>query len=379
MKYIATLTALLLVSLTALHSADSPVQSSAAADVSAFKSRLLTATKRHLNMLLGDDGSVASLKGKGGDGEEALAFYRVFEITGEQRFRTAALSLADRVLKDMRATKFGVLPIKEKEKPGGETIIGGGPPAMGFYVANVACILHREGGRADDLKYLAGVLDRFPWNDGGWWASTIDVKTGESKLPMDKLSIINKTASVAMAAGMLSEAMRGIDPELSARLRQKTDKCIYGQIIPAQLEDGFWHYSLGENDPKNKDILGYFMLTTHMLMELQHFNPAYREPKLDAAIHKAQAFALKCIAPMTDPNIGTACAAHTTPATPRHYVLADEPKRGFQLGLILMGAGEFSEGIKIMDASLKHFDFGNAGMDGVHAAAPSAAILSQLR
>ena len=379
MKHIATLTALLLASLTALHSADSPVQSSTAADVSAFKSRLLTATKRHLNMLLGDDGSVASLKGKGGDGEEALAYYRVFEITGDQRFRKAALSLADRVLKDMRATKFGVLPIKEKEKPGGETIIGGGPPAMGFYVASVACILHREGGRADDLKYLAGVLDRFPWNDGGWWASTIDVKTGESKLPMDKPSIINKTASVAMAAGMLSEAMREIDPELSARLKQKTDKCVYGQIIPAQLEDGYWHYSLGENDPKNKDILGYFMLTTHVLMELQHFNPAYREPKLDAAIRKALAFALKCIAPMTDPNTGPPCAAHSTPSTPKHYVLADEPKRGFQLGLILMGAGEFGEGIKIMDASLKHFDFGNAGMDGVHAAAPSAAILSQLR
>ena len=379
MKHIATLTALLLASLTALHSADSPVQSGAAADVAAFKSRLLTATKRHLNMLLGDDGSVASLKGKGGDGEEALAYYRVFEITGDQRFRKAALSLADRVLKDMRATKFGVLPIKEKEKPGGETIIGGGPPAMGFYVASVACILHREGGRADDLKYLAGVLDRFPWNDGGWWASTIDVKTGESKLPMDKPSIINKTASVAMAAGMLSEAMREIDPELSARLKQKTDKCVYGQIIPAQLEDGFWHYSLGENDPKNKDILGYFMLTTHVLMELQHFNPAYREPKLDAAIHKAQAFALKCIAPMTDPNTGPACAAHSTPSTPKHYVLADEPKRGFQLGLILMGAGELGEGIKIMDASLKHFDFGNAGMDGVHAAAPSAAILTLLR
>ena len=226
MKHIATLTALLLASLTALHSADSPVQSSTAADVSAFKSRLLTATKRHLNMLLGDDGSVASLKGKGGDGEEALAYYRVFEITGDQRFRKAALSLADRVLKDMRATKFGVLPIKEKEKPGGETIIGGGPPAMGFYVASVACILHREGGRADDLKYLAGVLDRFPWNDGGWWASTIDVKTGESKLPMDKPSIINKTASVAMAAGMLSEALREIDPALSARLKQKTDKTL---------------------------------------------------------------------------------------------------------------------------------------------------------
>ena len=43
-----------------------------AAGVPAFKSRLLTATTRHLNMLLGDDGSVAALKGKGGDGEEFI-------------------------------------------------------------------------------------------------------------------------------------------------------------------------------------------------------------------------------------------------------------------------------------------------------------------
>ena len=32
-----------------------------------------------------------------------------------------------------------------------------------------------------------------------------------------------------------------------------------------------------------------------------------------------------------------------------------------------------------MDASLKHFPYGNAGMDGVKAAAPTAAILSWLR
>ncbi|MEO6740770.1 MAG: hypothetical protein ABIP20_10990 [Chthoniobacteraceae bacterium] len=361
------------------HAGDAAEKNNASADLAAFKSRLLTATTRHLNLLLGADGSVAELKGKGGDGEEALAFYRVFEITGDPRFRTAAISLADRVLKDMRAMKFGVLPIKEKEKPDGRAFIGGGPPAMGFYVANVAYILHKEGGRTPDLKYLAKVIDEYPWNAGGWWSADIDVKTGESKQPLTKPSPINKTAAVAMAAGMLSEALRTTDPEVSGRLKQKTDKCIYDQVIPAQLPDGFWHYGLTENDPKNKDILGYFMVTTHVLMELQHFNSAYREPKLDAAIRRAQAFALKCIAPMTDPNTGTARAEHATPSTPRHYVLAEEPKRGFQLGLILIGAGNFDEGIKIMDASLKHFDFGNAGMDGVHAAAPSAAILSSLR
>ena len=173
--------------------------------------------------------------------------------------------------------------------------------------------------------------------------------------------------------------MRELEPELSVRLRLKTDKFIHGQLIPAQLADGFWHYSLSENDPKNKDILGYFMLTTRVLMGLQHFNPEYREPKLDAALHKAQAFALSCIAPMTDPNSGPPCLAHSTPSTPKHYALAREPKRGFELGLILTASGSFDEGIKIMDASLQHFPFGNAGQDGAHAAEPSALLVSWLR
>ena len=372
------LAVLLLTPLGLLRAGDTPITNSAVADVSAFKSRLLAATTRHLNLLLNADGEVVSLKGKTGEGEAAIAFYLTFEVTGDQRYRRAALTLSDRVLKNMRATKFGVLPIKEKEKSGGETIMGGGPPALGFYTANVAYILHQEGGRNDDLKYLAKVIDEYPWNTNGWWSADIDVKTGESKNPMSKPSPNNKTAAVAMAAGMLSEALRNIDPQRAARLKQKTDQCIYHQVIPAQLEYGFWHYSLSGNDPKDKDILGYFMLTTQVLMELQHFNPAYREPKLDAAIHKAQAFALKSIAPMTDPNTNAACVAHTTPGTPRHYTLADEPKRGFQLGFILIGAGHFDEGIKIMDAALPHFPFGDTGQDGAHAAAPSAAILLRL-
>ena len=371
---LALLAALLLAPLAALNAADAKPDA-----LQEFKPRLLLSVKRHLNMLLGDDGAVVELKGKGGDGEEALAFYRVFEITGDARFRKAALTLADRVLKDMRATKFGVLPIKEKTKEGGKNFIGGGPPALGFYAAGVGYILHKEGGRADDLKYIGKVLDDFPWNEKGWWSQDIDVKTGEPKSPMDKPSIINKCAAIAMATGMLSEALRDIAPDLAARLRQKTDKCVYDQIIPAQLADGFWHYNLDGKDPNDKDVLGYFMLTTHELMELQHFNAAYREPRLDAALHKAQAFALQHIAPMTDPNTGPPCTAHATPNTPRHYALADEPKRGFQLGLVLIGGGNLGEGIKIMDASLKHFAYGNAGMDGVHAAGPSAAILSWLR
>lgn len=351
----------------------------AAADVAAFKMRLQQATTRHLDKLLNEDGSVVPLKGKTADAQEALAFYLMFEATKSQRYRRAALELADRVLKAMRATKFGVLPIKEKEKEGGKHFIGGGPPALGFYTSSVAYILQREGGHDDDLKYVATVLDQYPWNDKGWWSQDIDVVTGESKVPMDKVSIINKSAAIAMAAGTLSKLVSDIDAPLAARLKHKTDQCIYRQIIPAQLEDGFWNYNLSGNNPKEKDILGYFMLTTSVLMELQHHNPAYHEPKLDSALKKAQDFALKCIAPMTDPNNGPPCAAHSTPGTPKHFSLDDKSKRGFELGFILLGAGHLDEGIKIMDACLEKFPAGDGGQDGGQAAGPSALALSMLR
>ena len=359
----------------ALHAASTSQSSDAA---QAFQSQLQSTLTRHLNQLLKKDGSIAALKGKTAEGNAALAFYLMFEITGEQKFRKAAVELADQVLSDMRATKFGVLPIKEKDKPGGTVITGGGPPALGAYTSSVAYILHREGGRNDDLKYIATVLDRYPWNESGWWASTIDVKTGESKLPMSKPAIINKTAAVAMAAGILSAYVRDIDPELSARLKQKTDRCIYSQIIPQQEADGFWHYSLSDNDPKDKDVLGYFMLTTKELMALQHFNPAYREEKLNAAVQKAQRFALKSIAPSTEPNKDPAARPHATKGTPAYYAVKDDAKRSYQLGYILFGAGYREEGIKIMNAALPHFPIGNAGQDGAHAAEPAALILSRL-
>lgn len=353
--------------------------SASASNVEAFQARLLAAMTKHLNLLLREDGSVIELKGKAADGETALAFYRMFEFTGEQRFRKAALTLADRILKDMRATKFGVLPIKEKEKEDGGKFIGGGPPAFGFYTGNVAYILHKEGGRADDLKYLGKVLDDFPWNEKGWWSQDINVATGEPKVSMDKPSIINKCTTIAMATGMLAEALRDIAPDLAARLKQKTDQCVYGQILPAQVDDGFWHYNISGRDPKDKDVLGYFMLSTSTLAELQHFNAAYREPKLDAAIAKAQKFAFECIAPMTDPNTGPACAAHSTPGTPGHYHLAEESKRGFELAGLLIDGGFMDEGIKIMDESLKHLRPGDAGMDGAHAAGPATGVLMHLK
>jgi hypothetical protein len=365
----SALTALLLVPLGLLYAAEPPLSAD-------FKARLQTTVARHLNQLLNADGSITEMKGKSSEGNSALAFYLMFEVTGEQKYRQAALTLADQVLKEMRATKHGVLPIKEKDKPDGKTILGGGPPALGAYASSVAYILHREGGRTDDIKYIASVLDGYPWSEEGWFASTIDVDTGESKLPMTKPAIINKTAAVAMAAAIVSGYVAGIAPELAASLKRKADKCIYRQIIPAQLEDGFWHYSLTDSDPKDKDVLGYFMLTTKELMNLQRFNPAYREERLNAAVKKAQAFAMKHIAPMTDPNAGTSTSEHATRGTPTHYSIQQDLKRSFQLGLILIGGGYTEEGLKIMTTAIDHFPIGNAGQDGAHAAEPSTLILS---
>jgi hypothetical protein len=370
----ALLTAFLLCALASLPAA----QVLPASDASqAFKAQLQSTLNRHLNQLLRQDGSLVSFKGKTAEGNGALAFYLMYEVTRELRFRKSALELADQVLRDMRATKFGVLPIKEKDKPGGTVIIGGGPPALGAYTSSVAYILHQEGGRNEDLKYLATVIDRYPWNERGWWASTIDVKTGESKVPMSKPAIINKTAAIAMAAGILSAYVREIDPPLAARLKQKTDTCVYSQIIPQQEADGFWHYSLSDNDPKDKDVLGYFMLTTKELMMLQRFNPAYREEKLNVAVQKAQAFALRHIAPTTEPNRGAEARPHATRGTPSHYAVKDDPKRSYQLGLVLLGGGYQGEGMKIVNAALPHFPLGNAGQDGAHAAEPAALMLSR--
>ena len=370
----------LILSTSFAQSADAPQQGKPDSDTSgtlqAFKSKLSTALTRHLNELLSNNNSVVAIKGKTGQGNEALAFYLMFEVTGEQKFRKAAITLADQVLKNMRATKFGVLPIKEKEKPDGKTITGGGPPALGAYASSVAYILHKEGGRNDDLKYIAKVLDSYPWNEGGWWAADIDVATGESKEPMTKPSPINKSAAIAMAAGIVSAYISNIDPEISKRLKQKADKCIYAQIIPAQEKDGFWHYGRSGNDPKDKDILGYFMLTTEELMKLQGFNPDYRDARLNTAVKRAQLFALNCIAPMTEPNTGPACATHTTRNTPSHYSLKENFKRSFQLSRILIGGGYTDEGIKIMRAALGHFPIGNIGQDGALAAEPSALTLS---
>jgi hypothetical protein len=289
------------------------------------------------------------------------------------------VQIADEILRDMRASRFGVLYIKEKEKSSGEKFGGGGPPAFGWYAAALGYIYHREGNRSDDLKYVAGVVDQFPWNEEGWWSADIDVKTGVSKQPLSKPSPVNKTASVAMAAGMLGAYVKDIDPALSDRLKKKASQCIQRQIIPAQLPDGFWHYGLTGNDPKNKDVFGYFMLATDVLCRLQMLMPEYREEALNASLQKAGTFALKSLAPMTDPNQGPPCREHATSSTPSHFSAKSDNKRAFQLGAILLAQKHVGEAVRITDEALKHFPIGNLGEDGAHACCPAATMLYLLK
>ena len=219
------------------------------------------------------------------------------------------------------------------------------------------------------------MLDRFPWNEEGWWSADIDVKTGESKQPLSKPSPINKNAAMAMAAARVGAYIKDLDPALSARLIGKAEKCLYSQILPAQQPDGFWHYGLTGNDPRNKDILGYFMVTMDGLIQLQQYGGLPARPEFQSALDKANDFAARCIAPMTDPHRGPGCASRTTPATPTHYSAADDTKRGFQLGTILTASGNFEQAIPIMDETLKHFPYGDTGSEGAHAVHPCALML----
>jgi hypothetical protein len=348
------------------------------AEFDAFSQRLFDATTKHLNQLSTEDGKVADLKGKSAAADTALAYYLLFQRTGTSRYRPAAVALADSVLREMKATKLGVLPIKEKETPDGTEIMGGGPPAFGEYVATLAYIYNGEDKREEDLKYLGQVVDQFAWNENGWWAADVDVTTGQSKAPLTKPSPINKNASMVLAAGVLAEYLRKIDPPLAKRLKSKADKCLYEKILPAQEGDGFWHYSLVGKDPKNKDILGYFMLTTQFLAELQFMAESYHDKRLSAAILNAGAFAVKQIVPITGPNHETPNSGHTTGHTPAHYDLAVERKRGFQLGVVLTASRHLKEAIPIIDATLPHFPTGKMGQDGAHAVCPSALVLQMM-
>lgn len=343
-------------------------------ELAAFRARLVATTTGHLDRLLKPDGTVADLKGKTGDGMTAMAFSLMHRMTGNPKYRAAALQLADRIVADMKATKHGVLFIKEKEKGDGETIGGGGPPAFGWYVSAAAYILHQEGGREHDLRYLATVTDKFPWNEGGWWANTIDIVTGIPKEGLTKAGAINKNAGMALAAGIVAECVKEIDPALAARLQAKVDTCVYGRILPAQQPDGFWHYGLSGRDPNDKDVLGYFMLTADALINLRHFAPAHRRPALDAALARSGVFARDQIAPMTAPNRGPA-SARTTRGTPARFEPSSDPKRGFTLGMILIAGGNTREAMKVIDHWTSRFPQGDTGQAGAKSAAAFAHML----
>lgn len=343
-------------------------------EIADFRGRVLGAVTKHLDALLAADGSVVPLKGKSADGMTALAFQIVHEITGKAGYRTAAVELADRIVAEMRTTKHGILFIKEKDKGEGEMIEGGGPPAFGWYASAAGYILRGETDRQEDLRYLATVTDQFPWNEKGWWANTVDIETGEPKEPIDKAGAVNKNAGMALAAAMLAECVSGIDPALLAKLKTKVERCLHAQILPAQEEDGFWHYGLKGNDPKGKDILGYFMVTADALAKLRHFAPGQCGPGFDPAMEKAFAFARDEIAPMTDPNDGPA-SKRTTASTPAHFELSKDTKRGFTLGFLLVAGGHLREGMAIVDHWSRNFPTGDAGQDGAKAVDSLAHIL----
>ena len=347
-------------------------------DVAAYKANFLSLASKHLDTLLeADGGRVPDLRSKAADSMTAMAYYLAYEMTGNQKYRAAATDLADRIVKRMRATKLGVLYIKQKEKPGGKEIPGGGPPSFAWYIASVGYIYHKEGGHDADLKYAATVLDRYPWNEEGWWSADIDINTGESKQAMSHPSPVNKNAAMAFASAVMSEYIRDLDPPMSARLKHKADKCVYSRILPAQLPDGYWHYGLTGNDPGNKDVINYFLITVDALTQLQHFTGSYKDEAFNRALDKAYHFALACITPMTDPNHGPACR-HTTPSTPAHISATEDPRQCFEVAMILMSMGAYNEGMKIAGAAAPHFPYGDTGAAGAHAVRPCVATAYML-
>ena len=67
---------------------------------------------------------------------------------------------------------------------------------------------------------------------------------------------------------------------------------------------------------------------------------------------------------MTELNRGRASRHRATPGTPARFTLTEDLKRAFQLGVVLIATGGQAEGMRIVDAALKHFPFGNRGDDG---------------
>lgn len=315
--------------------------------------------RKYLDSLL-NGGEVVRLKGKGAEAMIAMAYHRMARIGGEAKYKSAAVQLAGRVVKQMRSSAVGILDIKEK---GEKNTMSGGPPALGWYAAYAASVL-ASAGRMDDVQFVAGVLDRFPWHPDGWWSATVDVRTGQSLHPLDKPSPINKNCAMAMACAVVSDLVRPRDAAVAARLRERTLKCLRSQILPAQQADGYWHYGLTGRDPKNKDTIGYFMLSTGLLIRMRELAPAFADEELDKAIRKAEAFALKEIAPMTAPNAGKPTSRPIGGATPDRYDPEEIPKRSFQLAVLLTHGGYQEEAAKILSYALARFPYADRGQTG---------------
>ena len=315
--------------------------------------RATAAVRRHLNLLLDASGNPVTIKGKDAAALISISFEILHASTGDARYRRAAVELAGRVLAAMRATPTGVLPIKEKER-GEKTFVGGGPPALGWYAACLAWVLDRAGGREADIEYVAQVVDRFPWNPDGWWANTIEAATGRPDV-LDRPTPVNKNASMVMAAAVLSEALPPAGAALAARLRAKGLTCLRRRILPAQMSDGYWHYGLTGNDPKNKEVLGYFMLSAGLLIRVRKLAPSFRDAALDAALDRAAQFAVSRIAGRFD--------------------AATDPRRVFDLILLLADTGRTAQAASILDASFDQFPYGNAGQDGGRCACDLATLL----
>ncbi len=340
--------------------------------IAAPGNELLDTLSQHLDLLI-ENGEVVKLDGKDADATTAIAYHRIANITGNAKFKKAALQLSERIVKAMRESAVGLLDIKEW---GPDKIMYGAPPPLGWY-GGYASLLLGGAGRIDDAQFIAGVLDRYPWYEkAGWWATSADVRNNKPLEPLDSPGIINKCCGMAFACGVASELVAKADPPLAARLRAKTQRCIENTIA-AQHPDGYWNYKYAGTEPKSKDTVGYFMLTTNFMIRLRELAPSYRQPGFDKMLAKAGAFAMKEIAPMTSPNQGKAPSRPIGGKTPERYDPSEAPKRSYQLSSILAHGKYKAEASKILAHALPTFPKGNRGQFASQCVEPAsmAAVL----
>jgi hypothetical protein len=330
----------------------------AAAAEPAVKERVASALRRQLESVAGSEVNPPRIKGKDAAALLAMGFDAMHGLEGNASFARAAVSLSDGVLEGMRATPTGVMMIKEKR--GGA--MGGGPPALGWCATALGLVYRRSGGRGGDLRYLAGVIDRFPWNPEGWWSASVEID-GRSVMPLDKPTPVNKNAAMAMACAVLGDCVRTLEPALSTRLHTKASTCLERQIYPAQQPDGYWHYGLTGRDPNNKDSLGYFMLTAGLLVRLSLFAPSFRTPGLKRALGRAEEFAERRILPM----LGGSGA--------ERYDCQADLKRASQLAVLLWHGGYGPQTAKALDCWLRNYPYSDRGQEGGKSASDAAAML----